>query len=303
MKLVLLTLLVTFFVFVLPEQISSDPHHITLPVSIPDGQWHPLQYYSNIDLQKNLERNLKRNRLWSSLINNGKMAVGLVDLTNPASPKFAHVNGNEMMYAASLPKIAVLLAACESMEDGSLQETRDIEEDMTRMIRYSDNRAATRLIDFLGFKKIEAVLRSPKYKLYDPLNGGGLWVGKRYAKTGDRNPDPIEGLSHAASVDQVCRFYYLLAMGRLINVERSREMLSILSNPGLHHKFVRALDEIAPNAQLFRKSGTWRNWHSDSVMVWEDEGRRYILVGLIEHRQGGKILEELVPVAEQTLFR
>lgn len=303
MKSILLTLLVALFLLVLPQQISSDPHHISLPVLIPDEQWRPLQYYLNIDLQKRLERNLRSNRFWSSLIKNGKMAVGLVDMTNPSSPKFAHINGSEMMYAASLPKIAVLLAACESIEEGTLKETPDVTEDMNNMIRYSDNHAATRLIDFLGFKKIESILCSPKYKLYDPSTGGGLWVGKRYAKTGARHPDPIEGLSHAATVDQVCRFYYLLATGRLISHDRSREMLEFLSKPGIHHKFVRSLDVLAPNAQLYRKSGTWRNWHSDSVMVWEDEGRRYILVGLIEHRQGGKILEQLVPVVEDVLYR
>jgi beta-lactamase class A len=302
MRLVTLVVLLVVFILIKPIQISSDPFHISLPLLIPNEKWHPLQDSEDRQFQQTLEKHLQQNKLWASLIRQQKMAVGLVDLTNPARPKFAHVNGSEMMYAASLPKIAVLLAACESMEEGTLEETPDITEDLNNMIRYSDNRAATRLIDYLGFQKIESILRSSKYKLYDPSKGGGLWVGKRYASTGGRHPDPMEGLSHAATVDQVCRFYYLLATGRLITPERSQEMLEFLSNPGIHHKFVRSLDVIAPKAQLYRKSGTWRNWHSDSVLVWEDEGRHYILVGLIEHKQGGKILEELVPVVENVLY-
>ena len=304
MRVALFTIIAVFLlVFSFPDRISSDPVHFSLPVSVSDEAWRPLQYFENPDLQQKLQKELNKHQLWKRLIEKQKMAVGLVDLTDPALPKFAHINGSEMMYAASLPKIAVMLAACQSLEDGNLRQTPGVSQDLHNMIRYSDNAAATRLIDYVGFKKIEAVLRSPKYRLYDPKQGGGLWVGKRYAKTGKRYPEPMQGLSHAATVDQVCRFYYLLATGRLINVERSREMLQMLSSPGLHHKFVRSLEAIAPNAQLFRKSGTWRNWHSDSVLVWEDGTRHYILVGLIEHPQGGKILEELVPVVEKVLYQ
>jgi len=50
---------------------------------------------------------------------------------------------------------------------------------------------------------------------------------------------------------------------------------------------------------MFRKSGSWRDYHSDSVLVWDGDGRRYILVGLIQSRDGGEILKKLVPVAEK----
>ena len=46
-------------------------------------------------------------------------------------------------------------------------------------------------MDLLGFEKIEKVLTDPNYLLYDEEHGGGLWVGKRYAKTGRRYPEPI----------------------------------------------------------------------------------------------------------------
>ena len=127
--------------------------------------------------------------------------------------KFANVNGDEMMYAASLPKIAVLLSAVDAIDKGELKESKEVKYDMNRMICNSDNRATTRMIDRVGFDKIEQVLTDPKYNLYDEEFGGGLWVGKRYASAGERNPDPMKGLSHAATVTQVCRFYYLMAMG------------------------------------------------------------------------------------------
>jgi len=43
---------------------------------------------------------------------------------------------------------------------------------------------------------------------------------------------------------------------------------------------------------VYRKSGSWRQWHSDSAIV-EDGDRKYILVGLAEDPQGGRWLEDL----------
>ena len=205
-----------------------------------------------------------------------------------------------MMYAASLPKIAILLAAMDAIEKGELEDTPELREKMRLMISKSSNVAATELMDMLGFEKIESVLEDPKYDLYDEEYGGGLWVGKRYAKTGERHPDPLRGISHGATVTQVCRYYYLMAYGKLISYDRSQEMLELMADPKLHHKFVANLEKIAPEAKLYRKSGTWRNYHADSVLVWGPE-RRYILVALIEDEDGERVLQNLVLVADKLL--
>jgi beta-lactamase class A len=152
----------------------------------------------------------------------------------------------------------------------------------------------------VGFQKIADVMQDPRYLLYDKEHGGGLWVGKRYAAGGNRNPDPMQGISHAATADQVCRFYYLLATGQLVSRSRSEQMLKYMGNPGLHHKFVNTLDRIAPAAQVFRKSGSWSMYHADSVLVW-GPNRRYILVALVEDESGEMICRELVSSVERAL--
>lgn len=299
-----LTLWRIFFILALPflTNLESKPTRLQLPLDFPEVKWHPLLETVNQELQHELESQLFKNKRWKRLVAKKKMAVALVDLTFPYSPRYASVNGDEMMYAASLPKIAVLLATCQAIEEGVVEETSEVINDATNMIRFSSNSAATRLIDLLGFEKIASVLRDDHLKLYDPEHGGGLWVGRRYAKSSTRYPDPLEGLSHAATVNQVSRFYYLLAYGKLINPQRCAEMLNILSNPGIIHKFVYSLKLLDPEARLFRKSGTWRNWHSDSVLVWSEYGRRYILVGMVENPRGEQILRDLVPVAETVLY-
>ena len=273
-----------------------------LPLNLPDVDVPPLRKMVDANLQRDLTRRLNSNPKWKALIAGKKLAVGLVDMRDSCNIKFASINGDEMMYAASLPKIAILLASMDALENRELANTPEVESDLTRMIRYSDNHAATRMIDRLGYEKIETVLTSSRYELYDADFGGGLWVGKRYASAGERHPDPIKGLSHAATVSQVCRFYYLLAMGRLVTFDRSKQMLDILDHPGLHHKFVHTLDQVAPQAEVFRKSGSWQDFHSDSMLVWgKDSSRRYILVALAQAPDGETIIQEMVLAAEKVL--
>ena len=290
---------ILLFVF---SSLFLNDNQTGLPIRIADSKIKPLTELSNFSMQKSLDKELNANPTWKKLISQKKMAVGVVDLSNPNDVKYANVNGDFMMYAASLPKIAILLSAMDALEKGELKETSEIKTDMRLMIAKSDNQAATRMINRVGYNKIESVMTDPKYMLYDEEHGGGLWVGKRYGGGGDTNREPLKHLSHAASVNKVCRYYYLLANGKLVNYERSKQMLEIMGNPDLHHKFVAVLEKIAPQAKLFRKSGTWKTYHSDSILVWgTDTNRRYILVALIDDPKGGQIIKDLVTPVEKVL--
>jgi beta-lactamase class A len=272
-----------------------------LPLGVAGPEWRPLSQRRDKRLQAGLELALKQHASWRPLMDEGKMAVGLVDLSNPTVPRFAQVNGNTMMYAASLPKLMVLLAAFQGFEDGTLKETSEIHRDLIEMIRRSSNPAASQVIGRIGLRKIEALASDRRYGFYDPPTGGGIWVGGTYSHGGEENPEPITGRLYTATAYQVCRFYYLLAYGRLINPERSGQMLKILAFPDLPGKFVSVLETAVPPNRLYRKSGEVRGFHGDSVLVWAETGRRYILVALIENERGEQILKELVPVAEHVL--
>jgi len=280
----------------------ADAAPPALPLCVSDPEWRPLSQRWDKGLQTRLEAALKQHELWQTLMDEGEMAVGLVDLSNPTVPRFAQVNGNTMMYAASLPKLAVLLAAFQGFEDGTLKETSEVHKNLIDMIRRSSNPAASRVIGRIGLRRIESLSRDRRYRFYDPQKGGGIWLGGTYSHGGEENPEPNTGLLHTATVHQVCRFYYLLAYGRLISPERSRQMLKILAFPDLPDKFVAGLAASVPLHQLYRKSGEYSIFHSDSILIWgEATWRRYILVSLIEDERGEQILKELVPAVEQVL--
>ncbi|WP_020567928.1 serine hydrolase [Neolewinella persica] len=259
-----------------------------------------LRSLKNLSFEDQLKRRLNTNPLWRSLIRNKRMSVGVVDMSDGDAVKFATVNGQHMMYAASLPKIAVLAAAHDAIERGELKESAAVKADMRLMIAKSNNAATTRMIDRIGFEKIERTMTDPDLKLYDPAYGGGLWVGKRYAAGGRRHPDPMKGISHAATTEQICRYFYLLANNELISEKSSAKMRSYLVDPQLHHKFVNVLDQVAPNAKVYRKSGSWSTFHADVALV-QGPDRNYIITALVDDPKGEQICRDLAKVLDSML--
>ena len=235
--------------------------------------------------------------LYSLHLNNAterkRLSVVVVDITDTSSPRMAYVNPNEMMYAASLPKIAILLGAFEKIANGEMPLDDEILEKLKLMIRNSSNAAATEILHRVGMEYLAELLQSPRYRLYDPGKNGGLWVGKDYAKAPAWKRDPLHNLSHGATALQVARFYYLLETGQLVSPEISRLMKSILADPAIEHKFVKGLKEIQPDSEIYRKSGTWGPYHSDSAIV-EHHGRRYIAVALAKSASGERWLQKLI---------
>jgi beta-lactamase class A len=282
--------------------LSPLSHAVPLPL-VQAGGTPSLREERDPELQRALATRVDADARWRALAEAKRLSVGLVDLRNPEAPHYAAINGDTMMYAASLPKIAILLAAFQAFEDGTLKQSPEVVDDLTLMIRRSDNPAATRIVDRLGLHAIARTLTAPAVRLYDAATGGGLWVGRAYAQGHPCLPDPLKGLVHAATAYQVCRFYYLLASRQLVSPERSAEMLGLLANTAVAHKFIYHLKETASLDRVYRKSGTWQAWHADSVLVWQDDGRRYILAALLEDPQGEQILRDLLPAAEEVLAR
>lgn len=253
----------------------------------------------DMGLQQSLEGVLSRLRLDGALRNH-RLAVSLVDISDLDGPRYAGVNDREMMYAASLPKIAILLAGFEKIAAGRMRYTQQVKEMFTRMVRFSSNGDASQSVRKIGFDYIAKVMTSPKYRLYDRENGGGLWIGKAYGGPNDYwRRDPLHNISHGATSYQVARYFLMLEQGQLVSPRYSAEMKEILSDPGIHHKFVKGL-EGRPDHLVYRKSGSWRNWHADSALV-EAGGKKYIAVALMEDPRGGEAMVELIRALDDVI--
>lgn len=235
------------------------------------------------------------------LVAQGRMAAAVVDLTRPDRARYAAVNGDRMMYAASLPKIAILLGAFDALSRGRLADTPALREAMTQMIRVSSNTAATEVLRRVGFAAVAETLTSPRLGLYDAAGSGGLWVGKAYGRDSYWRRDPVAQLSHGATARQAARFFVLMDRGLLISPEVSARIKEILGDPGIHHKFVRGLDS-RPGATIYRKSGTWEDFNADAALVVRPDAR-YVLVGLVQDAAGEGILQRLAPAVDDLVRR
>jgi beta-lactamase class A len=265
-----------------------------------EGDYPSLWDRSDPILQQQLD-NIMDTLGYARAIKERRLSVTLVDITNLRQPRLAAVNGNTMMYAASIPKLAILLGVFVDIRDGRIALDEETRQSMVEMIRFSSNQEATRLLNRVGKDHLLDILQSNEFDLYDLEVQGGLWVGKEYGKSPAYHRDPLNNFSHGATTTQVARFYYLLESGQVVGEVLSAEMKSILGDPGIKHKFVKGLAPF-PDVKIYRKSGTWKRWHGDSALV-EVGGKKYIVVALVEDVNGEAILQRIIKPIHELIVR
>lgn len=246
-------------------------------------------------LQRQLEKRL-RAKGWGRLMDKKLVTASLVDLTRRNRRYYAGVNDDVMLYAASMPKIAILLSVIEAVESGRLEWTYEFDRRLQNMIVASSNPDATWGANLVGLKSIEATMRDPRYCFYEAPEGG-LWVGRPYGKGGS-NRDPIFNISHGSTSRQAARFYTMLDQGLLVSKHWSFRMLGLMAPPKHNHKFVGALNNEPGLVFLARKSGTWRHFHADSALI-QQHGRRYVLVGIAETSKGAAFIDDLARIGHE----
>ena len=250
-------------------------------------------------LQQAMDKSLQELNL-DRAVAEKRLAVSLVDITDAYHPRMAEVNGNVMLYAASLPKIAILFGAMQKTHENLIPLDADLRAKLVRMIRHSSNADASDVLSIVGEEYLAELLQSEDYEFYKP-DRGGLWVGKSYGKGQAWQRDPLFNISHGASGREVSRFYYMLATNQLVSPRSSEIMREILSEPAINHKFVSGMQRAHPEARILRKSGTWQTYHSDSAII-ERDGKRYIVVALANDPNGGKWLERIVVAMDEIVF-
>jgi len=219
-------------------------------------------------------------------VRNKKLSAVVADVTDLEHPKVAGFNPDLMLYAASLPKVAIALAALVEIDQGRLKMDDKLHSELVNMIKRSSNRDATAVLNKVGMDRLQQILQDKRYgELYDPAHGGGLWVGKPYAKAGREQREPLKHLSHAASAMQVARLYYGLLNGSILGHRHDALLREMFGEPGISHKFVKGL-EGRLHVRIYRKSGTWRDFHADAALVERDK-LSYIVVAIDHSPQAG----------------
>ena len=215
-------------------------------------------------------------------------AVGVLDLKRS---RVAMLHPDRIEYAASVPKVGILLAYFQLHPEAATQLDATTRHELGLMAKASSNEMAAQFSRAMGLREIQKVLDS--YGFYDASRGGGIWVGKHYGPNSERIGDPVADHSHAATVRQLLRFWLLLEQKKLVSPAASTTMREIFASPDIphdDHKFVKAL--AGRDVEIIRKWGSWEDWLHDSAVI-TGPGRHYILVGLTHHPRGDEYLVEL----------
>jgi beta-lactamase class A len=225
-------------------------------------------------------------------------AVGLLDTR---TSRLAMLRADSEFYAASVAKIAILLAYFQLRPAEAANLDSTTRHELGLMIKASSNELAAKFSRQLGLRQIRQVLES--HQFYDAQRGGGIWVGKHYGDNSERFGSPAGDHSHAATVRQLLRFYLLLDQGRLVSPEASKKMRDIFASPEIpldDTKFGRAL--AGRGVTLLRKWGSWEDWLHDTAIV-TGPGRHYILVALTHHPRGDDYLVALAAAVDDLMTR
>lgn len=277
-----------------PAQADSIQPYQYFPPEVPDyaaNPYPPLEDTHAPWLQQRLDA-LVDQAPWNKAAQKKRLGIALIDITDPYRPMSAFINPKRMMYSASLPKIAILLAVTDKISTGQVRSSGELQDKMRAMIRKSSNTAASDLFHVATGSYIASLLQSDRYKLYNRQQGGGLWVGRAYNRGKLWRRDPLHNLSHGANALQAARFYYLLESEQLISPYYSRMMKRVFGRPEIHHKFVKGLKLTQADVGA-RKSGSWRHWHADSAIITHNK-RRYIAVVLAEDATAPKWFSSLI---------
>ena len=98
-------------------------------------------------------------------------AVGLLDLK---LLRLALLRPDREEYAASVPKIGILLAYFQLHPDAVGNLDTQTRHELGLMVKASDNAMAAKFSQELGLARIQSVLNA--YHFYDANRGGGLWL-------------------------------------------------------------------------------------------------------------------------------
>jgi beta-lactamase class A len=262
-----------------------------------DDAPYPLRE-SNPLLQQSLERALRGAGLGEAL-DSRRLTVSLADLTRPGQIDYAGIHDDHMLYAASLPKIAILVTLFDAVDRGVLAWNDAFRWRLQKMINISDNAQATWAAEQVGLPAIAAAMRDPRWCFYED-GVGGLWAGRAFAKGGPSLREPLRNLAHASTARQAARFFVMLERGALVSPAWSRYMRHLMAPPEYHHKFVAALAGRRGLEFLARKSGTWATFHSDGALVQHGH-TRYVLAALSDHADGEAMLRRVAALADDLI--
>ena len=239
---------------------------------------------------------------WTPPLAPEQLAVTAVDLSDPASPAFGSHRGEAVVYPASVIKLFYLGAVHRWMEDGRIADTAEVRRAMRDMVVESYNEPTHYLVDLLTGTTSGPELPEAELKAWwERRNAVNRWLaGLGYPASVNASKKPwcegpygremqaskaFEPRRNFLTTEATARFLSEIALGRMVNPERSRQMLELMARD-----FRGPTDDLEDQAhgytgqalgagmELWSKCGLTSETRHDAALVKLPDGRRLVLV-------------------------
>lgn len=228
----------------------------------------------------------------------GQRAFGVLDLSGL---RLALIRPDTMFYAASVPKICIVLTYFATHPEAATALDPQVERELQLVIKRSSNELAAKYSQLVGLDAIQDLLQSERYRFWEPDHGGGFWCGKHYGLDEPRYGDPLHDHSHGMTVRQALRYYLMLEQGNLESPAVCAKLKQIFAAPQLefHDKdFVAGLK--GRDVTVLRKGGLWEDWQLDTARIQHGD-QLYLLAGATHHPRGGEYLARMAAGVDDLL--
>lgn len=229
-----------------------------------------------------------------------QLALTLIDLRDPATPRRASYRGDVPIYPASVIKLFYLSAAHRWMEDGKLADTPELRRAMKDMIVDSSNDATHYVIDLLtgttsGPELPDAEIktwferRNVATRYFTGLGYTGVVASKKPWGDGPYGRESqairlFEPKRNMLTTEATARLFTEIATGKNITPARSAEMMQLLSrdpatedrDPDHQAKFTGPA--LPPGTKLWSKAGWTSQTRHDAAYLELPNGAKLILV-------------------------
>jgi hypothetical protein len=246
-----------------------------------------------------------------------ELAVTVVDLAEPATPRFGSHRGAEPIYPASVVKLFYLAAAHRWLEDGRLEDTAELRRALRDMIVDSSNEATHYVLDLLTGTTSGPELTPDALRAWQEQRNAvnRHFVALGYPATLNANKKPwcegpygretqaIAAFSpqrNFLTADATARLLCEIALDRAVTPERCRQMRALLARDftaaatpeDQTHGFVG--DALAPGAKLWSKAGWTSQTRHDVALIELPGGRRVVLaIYTVNHAPDEKLVPAL----------
>jgi predicted amidohydrolase YtcJ len=229
-----------------------------------------------------------------------KIAITVIDLSDPGSPARGSYRGDAPTYPASVVKLFYLAAAHHQIETGALTPAPEFGRAMHNMIVDSSNDATAQVVDLLtgtsGGPDLEEAALHQWMEKRNLMNRYFLSLGYESInvnqKTWCEGPYGLErqGLGpdfenrNRLTTDAAARLWYEIVAGRAASPSGTREMLNLLHRD----PWVKSEDpddqatafsgkSLPPGSQYFSKAGWTSETRHDTAYIRLPNGAEYIL--------------------------